>query len=796
MKHPILYDKTATNFFNLGIGVLTDAISCIVIEERNGVFELEMEYPLGGALFHLLENDLIIKADAGHALSSKDQLFRIKRIDKTIDKVAKVYAEHVSYLARELPFQPIFNILNQSGNTVLNTWRNALVGNHPFTSSSNITALRSTNLTIQDYNNPRQILGGIKGSILDVWGGEYRFDNYHINLLNQRGGNANTLIAYGRNLTDLSQEENITNTFTSVYPFAIFRNSYTDNEEIITINGFVVDSQHVNAFPNRRVLPIDFSSEFESDVRPTQAKLRELAEAYIRNNQIGVPRVSISLSFVDLTKTLNYNRSRYEELNLCDTVPIYFDKLGIRTRAKIVRIEWDVLLDQYKSLEIGELRPTISDTIRDIERDVNNANNNSNYALTAANGRNTVFFGPNEPRANRVGDLWYRSNGEDTELWMWNGAAWEFVMSTAPDSRILDKIEDLEREIDEAQQESQRALELAQEAFDKTEPLFNITDPSTGQVTTITALALGLQTTVTDNYASTQSRITQLASDINLRVEKGDVVSQINLSPETIRIQARRIHLSGETLIDNAVIRDAHIHSLNAAKITTGTLNAANVNLINMNAANITTGFLNAARIQARSITADHLAANAITVGFNNLGNTLQLSSTAITFNTNATRAGMLTSTGLQYWWGTRAIGGIRHQNHVNNTNIRGLSMHLNNTGDYLAFGRLPTATATTVTTHFLLDPQGNFTNVTGDRRTGIHAWQRLHVHEMGTTNTTGGRNFVVQNFNATWNGTTHQGVYIGSANGNNGIIFASGRLLLQVRGVLRDISNASGNIG
>ena len=217
MKYPILYDKGATNFSNLGLGVLVDTLSCIVTEERNGAFELDMEYPITGAFFDLLETDRIIKVDAGHAQRSKNQRFRIKRIDKAIDGRVKVYAQHVSYLTQELPIKPQFIVQGQTASVALEIWRNAIIESNPFTTFSNITGNRNTNLTIQDYNNPRQILGGVRGSILDRWGGEYVFDNYHISLLNHRGGNANTLIAYGRNLTELNQEENITNTFTSLY---------------------------------------------------------------------------------------------------------------------------------------------------------------------------------------------------------------------------------------------------------------------------------------------------------------------------------------------------------------------------------------------------------------------------------------------------------------------------------------------------------------------------------------------------------------------------------------------------
>lgn len=596
MKHPILYDKRATNFFNLGRGVLKDTIRCIVTEERNGVFELEMTYPNEGVLADLLEVDYIIKADAGHASFSKDQLFRIERIDKSMDGLIKVYAKHVSYLAQSLALEPDIRITNASASEALATWRNSIIGSHSFITNSNLSQRHSTHLTIQNCQNARQALGGASGSILEVWGGEYRFDNYRIDLLDERGGRANTLISYGRNLTDLDQEENISNTYTSVYPYAVFRNN-NDEEEIITIPGFVIDAESAGSFAHRRVLPVDFSREFEQGVRPTIAGLRTLTETFIEENEIGVPRVSIALSFVDLTKSLNQAGIAYEQVNLCDTVPVYFEKLGIRAHAKVVRIEWNVLLDQYEKLEIGVTKKTLGDTIREIERDINNANNNSNEALTSANGRNTVFFGTNEPTANRVGDLWYRPNGEHTELWMWNEAAWEFIMSTAPDGRILDQIEELGRESEGAWQESQRALEKAQKAFDVAEPLVQRTNELTEEATSVRLLAQGLQTTVTNNYTSTQSQITQLSTDINFRVKSDEIINQINISTEGVLIAGSRIRITGQTLIDNTIIRDAHIADLNAEKITTGILNAANVNIINMNANNITTGTLQGVRV-------------------------------------------------------------------------------------------------------------------------------------------------------------------------------------------------------
>jgi len=638
MSHPILYDKHATQFFNLGLGVLKDAVSCLVTEERNGVFELEMSYPSSGALADLIEVDYLIKADAGHRRASKEQVFRIERIDKGINGAMTVYAKHVSYLAQSLALRPSVRINGETGSSALGLWRDAIVGAHPFRVSSDISRRGSTHLTIQNCQNARQALGGANGSILDVWGGEYLFDNYHVQLFDKRGRDANTLISYGRNLVDLDQEENIANTFTSIYPYAIYGSG--DDAQIITLASpnFVMDSENARYFAHRRVLPVDFSREFERDERPTAARLRELGEAYMEEHEIGVPRVSISLSFVDLTKALNGAGLTYEELNLCDTVPVYFEKLGIKTYAQVVRVEWNVLLDQYENIEVGHTKKTLGDTIRGIERDLNQAANTSNSALTAANGKNTVFFGhfpnPPGPTATRVGDLWYRPNGEHTELWTWNGSGWEFVMSTAPDEALLEKIAEARREAERALQEAEDAMteardvrEIAQEAFDKAEPLVGITNELTGQMTTVTALAQGLQTSVSDLGANTQSQITQLSNqihtevtdlrsetqssitqlsnNINLQVEDlgNNVINRINVSSEGILINGNRIHITGQTFIDNAVITNALVRDLRATNVNTDTLVAGIAEVIELDAGSITTGILYGREIEGCAIT-------------------------------------------------------------------------------------------------------------------------------------------------------------------------------------------------
>lgn len=94
-----------------------------------------------------------------------------------------------------------------------------------------------------------------------------------------------------------------------------------------------------------------------------------------------------------------------------------------------------------------------------------------------------------------------------------------------------------------------------------------------------------------------KSQITQLQNAINLRVQSGKVINQINISPESILIAGNKIQITGQTYIEDAVIgtaqikdaaiTDAKIGSLSANKVQTGTLDAANVNIINLNVDNL-----------------------------------------------------------------------------------------------------------------------------------------------------------------------------------------------------------------
>lgn len=488
MSFPILYEGNATDFFSMGLGVLADAIKCEVTEERNGKFELNMEYPKDGVLFKELKNNRIIKVDVGHDLPG--QRFYIEKITRNFKGTVNVFATHCSYLTEKLSMKPLVSA-NGSADAALNKWKNSLIGNHPFVVDSDIQRNGKISWNLKDVDNPRLALGGVKGSVLDVYGGEYRFDNYHISLMSARGSRKGYRISYGRNLTDVEQEESITNVYTSIYPFAIQREDKQNKQEeqLITVDGFLVHSEHVDKYPYPISVPVDFTSEFEQDEKITQKKLKELAVTYIKSNSIGIPRVSMTVEFVDLEQTLDYQGSNFnEKLNLCDEVEIYFETMGIVTTDKVTSITWDVLKDRYSKINVGDAPRTLGSKIKDMDGKVQEAEKNANNALTSANGKNTNFYGPDEPVANKIGDTWFKDiGGGEYEIYQWNGTIWELVSYDISiiEEELAKHKEDIQTSLDKADKAIEEAgfsKDTAEEAKEESKKAFEEAEKQGGKL--------------------------------------------------------------------------------------------------------------------------------------------------------------------------------------------------------------------------------------------------------------------------------------------------------------------------
>lgn len=338
---PILYSPTTTSFTTGGIGKLIDAGSCIVTEERNGSYELEMTYPITGHLYDEIKQRSIIFAKPSPAQS--EQPFRVYRITKPLNKVVTIYAAHISY---DLSGIPVKNFTSQSVQAALTALTTSSVISNPFTFWSD-----KTNSGVMEIETPtpcRTILS----NILDVYGGEYEFDKYTVKLHSLRGFDNGVSIKYGKNLTDLEQDENCSNVYTGVLPY------WTGNDT--TVSGSVVNAPGTYDFT--RILPVDFTSDFEE--QPSTTQLDNAATNYISANNIGIPEVNLTVSFVHLNQTEEYkNLGIFERVELGDTIKVEFAAMGVSSTARCVKTVYNALLERYDNVELGEVKKGLADTI-------------------------------------------------------------------------------------------------------------------------------------------------------------------------------------------------------------------------------------------------------------------------------------------------------------------------------------------------------------------------------------------------------------------------------------------------
>lgn len=348
-----LFPANAETFTTLGLGAISDAISCNVQEVVNGYDELTMVYPADGIrIDDIVEQNIIVCKPQPH---KNPQPFQIYRIVKGMGGTIEVYAEHISNRLRKIAVSP-YSAASLA--LALQGLTDNAEEDCPFTFWTDKTVASPYKQTVPA--SIRQRLGGEEGSILDVYGGEYEWDNFTVKLWNHRGTNRGVTIRYGKNLIDLTQERNIADTYTGIYPF--WAGTVDGQDVVVTLPEKILHSDNASSYPYSMTVPLDLSMEFEE--QPTATQLRNRAQTYITANNIGVPKVSLKVSFIDLQKTVDYaDIAPLEQVDLGDIVTVQFEKLGVEATAEIVSTDYNVLTDSYNAVEIGEVRASLSSTI-------------------------------------------------------------------------------------------------------------------------------------------------------------------------------------------------------------------------------------------------------------------------------------------------------------------------------------------------------------------------------------------------------------------------------------------------
>lgn len=344
---PILYDAVTEGSVpaSFGVGNLTDCISATVTEERNGAYELALTYPANGIHAEEIQPNRIIKAKPNY--TDNPQLFRIYKVGKTMAGQFTVYAQHISY---DLSGKIITQGTAASCVAACALLEGA-AGSFTITTDKTVSAP----FKIAVPSSVRSWFGGKEGSLLDVYGAaEWQYDNYACSLKQARGADRGVEIRYGKNLAQLSQELNMENLCTGVYPYYIDSNTGTVTTGAKVATGLTLDVDKDRA--------VDFSNDVNPEsATPILTQLANLAAAYVANNNFTDVVNSITLDFVQVGELKN-------RVDLCDTVHIYFEALGITASAKCVTTVWDVLQERYTQTTFGNPRVNIADTLAEAAR--------------------------------------------------------------------------------------------------------------------------------------------------------------------------------------------------------------------------------------------------------------------------------------------------------------------------------------------------------------------------------------------------------------------------------------------
>lgn len=350
---PIIYDSNEVVFSSNGLGRLRDCLSCEVTEERNGIYECDFSYPVDGANFNLIQCGRIIGVT--HDETGDVEPFDIVSYSKPISGIVSFHAVHISYRQRGIAAN------GSNINSLADAFavlQNSAQPSNPFTYEADFTSSAYASAFDGTPRSVRQFLGGIEGSILDAYGGEFEWDRFRVILHQSRGQVRDFSIRYGVNLLDYKDDTDYSETYTSCVPYWHGNDNGSDTTVIgsrVDLGGTAYNGQNICA-------AIDLSDKFED--KPTTAQLESLALSLMQSRQTQLPAQNINVDFVRIQDLEDFGGlGSLMQCNLCDSIKVEFPRYGMSGTYKIVKVVWDVLADKYQSMELGQLSTTLAEAL-------------------------------------------------------------------------------------------------------------------------------------------------------------------------------------------------------------------------------------------------------------------------------------------------------------------------------------------------------------------------------------------------------------------------------------------------
>ena len=831
-----VHDRTATTFTTTGLGVLDrEIISPIVTEELGGEFSLTFTYPADGpAAQHLILENVVAAPVPG---LEQRQGFRISEVVTTLDGFFEVNAFHVFYdLAANLIADTY--VVNKTAKGALTQILGAANTKHGFTATSSDTVTRSSARLVRMPIAVALMDAGEDNSFASRWGGELARDNFHIHHVPMRGANHGVVIRDRKNLTGFESAIDFSTVVTRILPVGydglLLPELYVDSPKL---GDYVVPRIRVIRYGQvKAITDKDNPREGELPLDQAHAQLRRLAAAEFSAKHVDEPSASYKIRFTDLSQTREYaDLARLETVEIGDTVTVRHADLGVALTARVVAYAYNPLALQYISVELGTVARKFTSVTRQVKTAIStavSASDAAGFALASADGKNTNHYGTTQPANARLGDTWFKSNGETTEIWIYQltdtgQPGWVALATDLNHAQIIAELDAARAEVDQAL----AAAQDAQTAADAVATQMASAQVEIDQAKTAAAGATKLAQDAHDVAVTSDGRLTVAVVDPNVadaagrpegalwQVRVDGVIARqyilTNNQWEQTPVGAAMIgskaisqaHIAdaaiGTAQIADAAITDAKIGSLSASKITSGYLAAGRIaagsitsnkltiangyitnamikdaavtsaKIAALDAGKITTGTLSAARIGARSISADKLATNAIQVGLAGWNQSIRISPTQIAWYNGSTLEGTISSSGMKFWYGSRYIGEMARRAHKDKPDVQGVVNQVAYQGDYVAW-TYQTVSGGGYFTCLTLDPKGRFYG-----EAGIHLGADLRTNGYKFY-TTGSRYVTLQDCTLTGKGT-----YAGwaSSNGLAKVVFHTYDLMVVTNG-------------
>lgn len=341
-----LFNSTDNSFASNGDKVIIPT-KAKVHKEDNGSYYLDFECSLDYIDDIVADNILVANTPQGY------QPFRITNPQKTRKKItAKCY--HIFFDTKNFLIEDSY-VVNKDCNNALDYLNSNTSDTSPFTTVSDINGINS-------YRCVRKSLYEAIQTVIERWGGHLVCDNFTIKVMQSIGQDNGVTVRYGKNLKDITCEENWDNVVTKLMPVG---------KDGLTLENTYVYSDTQYSIPYTKTVSFEQDlnqQDFESEQAYQQALINDLtiqAQNYVNNN-----------CYPSLNYKLKANLEKITDVG--DTVVVIDERLGLNVQTNVIAFDYDCILEKYTEIEFGNFTKKLSGLLSDVS---NTAQETTNEAI-------------------------------------------------------------------------------------------------------------------------------------------------------------------------------------------------------------------------------------------------------------------------------------------------------------------------------------------------------------------------------------------------------------------------------